>query len=78
MLKKIDCVMIRVDDVETAARYYSDVFGLRRLWRDETLVGMGFAAPLAEYVFNPMLDYNGVWAGTARRIIGASQAVAPA
>ncbi len=40
--------------------------------------GLLLAAPLAEYVSNPMLDYNGVWAGTARRIIGASQAVAPA
>ena len=52
MLKKIDCVMIRVDDVETAARYYSDVFGLRRLWRDETSVGMGLSDTDAEIVLH--------------------------
>jgi len=29
MLRKIDCVMIRVDDLEAAKKYYIDVFGLR-------------------------------------------------
>ena len=29
MLRKIDCVMIRVEDVKAAMAYYSDVFGLR-------------------------------------------------
>ena len=52
MLKKIDCVMIRVDDVETAARHYSDVFGLRRLWRDETSVGMSLPDTDAEIVLH--------------------------
>ena len=52
MLKKIDCVMIRVDDVETAVRYYSDVFGLLRLWRDETSVGMSLPDTDAEIVLH--------------------------
>ncbi len=52
MLKKIDCVMIRVEDPEAAAVYYSDVFGLRRLWQDETSVGMGFAEQDAEVVLH--------------------------
>ena len=33
-LRKIDCVMIRVENVEAAAQYYTQVFGLRRLWHD--------------------------------------------
>lgn len=52
MLKKIDCVMIRVEDPEAAALYYSEVFGLRRLWRDETSVGLGFPETDAEVVLH--------------------------
>jgi DHA3 family macrolide efflux protein-like MFS transporter len=33
-------------------------------------LGLLITAPLAEYVFNPMLDYNGAWAGTVGRLIG--------
>lgn len=35
MLKKIDCVMVRVKDVAEAMNFYSDVFGLKPVWRDE-------------------------------------------
>lgn len=35
MLKKIDCVMIRVSDVPTALKFYADVFGLKPVWWDE-------------------------------------------
>ena len=52
MLKKIDCVMIRVEDPEAAAVYYSDVFGLRRIWQDETSVGLGFPETDAEVVLH--------------------------
>jgi lactoylglutathione lyase len=52
MLRKIDCVMIRVEDPEAAAVYYSDVFGLRRLWQDETSVGLGFPETDAEVVLH--------------------------
>jgi predicted enzyme related to lactoylglutathione lyase len=52
MLKKIDCVMIRVDDLEAATAYYSEVFGLRPLWRDELSVGMGFPETDAEIVLH--------------------------
>jgi len=33
-------------------------------------LGLLITAPLAEYVFDPMLDYNGAWTGTAGRLIG--------
>jgi hypothetical protein len=36
-----------------------------------TPLGLLITAPLAEYVFNPMLDYNGALAGSIGRIIGA-------
>jgi predicted enzyme related to lactoylglutathione lyase len=52
MLRKIDCVMIYVDDLEAARRYYVDVFGLRPLWQDETAVGLGFVETDAEIVLH--------------------------
>jgi lactoylglutathione lyase len=52
MLKKIDCVMIRVADLEVATTYYSEVFGLRALWRDGLSVGMGFPETDAEIVLH--------------------------
>jgi predicted enzyme related to lactoylglutathione lyase len=52
MLRKIDCMMLRVEDPEAAAVYYSDVFGLRRLWQDETSVGLGFPETDAEVVLH--------------------------
>lgn len=56
MFKKIDCVMIRVDDLEVAAAYYSKVFGLRPLWRQEDSVGLGFPETDAEIVLHTKVD----------------------
>jgi catechol 2,3-dioxygenase-like lactoylglutathione lyase family enzyme len=35
MLRKIDCLMIRVEDIEVSATYYAKVFGLRPKWSGE-------------------------------------------
>lgn len=35
MLKKIESVLIRVNDVAEAADFYAEVFGLKPFWRDE-------------------------------------------
>ena len=52
MLRKIDCVMIRVEDLDAAVAYYTRVFGLRPIWRDETSAGMAFAETDAEIVLH--------------------------
>jgi catechol 2,3-dioxygenase-like lactoylglutathione lyase family enzyme len=52
MLRKIDCVMIYVDNLEAARRYYVDVFGLRPLWQDGGAIGLGFAETDAEIVLH--------------------------
>jgi lactoylglutathione lyase len=52
VLRKIDCVMIRVEDVEAAAAYYAKVFGLRPLWSGEGAVGLVFAESDAEIVLH--------------------------
>jgi predicted enzyme related to lactoylglutathione lyase len=52
MLRKIDCVMIRVDDVEAAATYYTEVFGLRPNWSGDESVGLVFPESDAEIVLH--------------------------
>jgi lactoylglutathione lyase len=52
MLKKIDCVMIRVDDVAAAEKFYSEVFGLKALWRETGSVGMALPETNAEIVLH--------------------------
>jgi len=52
MFKKIDCVMIRVDDVSAAEKFYADVFGLKPLWREAGAVGMKMPETDAEIVLH--------------------------
>ena len=52
MLRKIDCVMIRVEDVEAAAAYYARVFGLRLQWSGDDAIGLAFPETDAELVLH--------------------------
>jgi len=54
VLRKIDCVMVRVDDLESAARFYTERLGLRELWRDGSSAGMGLPETDAEVVLHTM------------------------
>ena len=45
MLKKIDCVLIRVNDVADAVNFYSDVFGLKPIWEDQQSQQAGLLFP---------------------------------
>ncbi|MEU4242987.1 VOC family protein [Actinoplanes sp. NPDC026619] len=36
MLRKIDCVMVRVADLDAGVAFYTDRLGLTELWRDDT------------------------------------------
>lgn len=45
MLRKIDCVMIRVDDLSAALNFYADVFGLKPVWQDEHTGQAGLLFP---------------------------------
>lgn len=56
MLRKIDCVMLKVPDLEKAAAYYESVFGLKRLWQDGHFVGMGMPETDAEIVLHDNTD----------------------
>jgi lactoylglutathione lyase len=52
MLRKIDCIMIRIEDVETAASYYADVFGLHPKWSGDGSIGLGLPETDAEIVLH--------------------------
>jgi lactoylglutathione lyase len=52
MLRKIDCVMLKVSEIEKAAAYYETVFDLKRLWQDAHSVGMGMPETDAEIVLH--------------------------
>jgi lactoylglutathione lyase len=52
MLQKIDCVMIRVDNLEAAAAYYVSVFGLRPQWSEGDTIGLAFPETDAEVVLH--------------------------
>src|SRR4051794_41432964 len=54
MLRKIDCVMVRVGDLDAGSRFYAERLGLRELWRDESSVGMGLPETDAEVVLHTM------------------------
>ncbi|HLJ33673.1 MAG TPA: VOC family protein [Ktedonobacteraceae bacterium] len=52
MLRKIDCIMIRVDDIQAAAAYYAKVFGLRPRWSGDDSIGLIFSESDAEIVLH--------------------------
>jgi lactoylglutathione lyase len=52
MLRKIDCIMIRLDSVEAAAAYYTKVFGLRPIWSGDGSIGLAFPESDAEIVLH--------------------------
>jgi lactoylglutathione lyase len=56
MFKKIDCVMIHVDDVPAAVKFYSETFGMKPLWTDGGATGLGFPDTDAEIVLHSNAD----------------------
>lgn len=44
-LLKIDCVMYRVSDLESAAVFYSETLGLKQVWKDDEAKMIGFIFP---------------------------------
>lgn len=52
LLRKIDCVMLRVDDLASARKFYADTLGLGELWSDEHSVALGMPETDAEIVLH--------------------------
>ena len=47
MLNQVDCVMLKVADVDAAITFYRDVMGLVPLWRAGEMAGLGFPDVIA-------------------------------
>ena len=64
MLQRIDCVMFRVDDLDSALAFYRDVMGLVPRWREGNMAGLDFPrTPGTEIVLHtdpdiPAVDVN--------------------
>jgi predicted enzyme related to lactoylglutathione lyase len=54
VLRKIDCVMLKVGNLATATGFYASEFGLVPRWRDEHSVGLGLPESDAEVVLHTM------------------------
>jgi predicted enzyme related to lactoylglutathione lyase len=58
-LRKIDCIMVKVDDVEKAREFYIRVFGMIPQWKDTFTpgaVGLRFPESDAEIVLHSIPD----------------------
>jgi lactoylglutathione lyase len=47
MLRQVDCVMLRVAELDSAVAFYRDVMGLAPLWRAGDMAGLGFPDVIA-------------------------------
>jgi catechol 2,3-dioxygenase-like lactoylglutathione lyase family enzyme len=52
MLRKIDCVMVPVSDLDAGVDLYQRAFGLTVHWRDAVSVGLGLQDSATEVVLN--------------------------
>jgi lactoylglutathione lyase len=52
MLRKIDCIMIRVENIEAAVSYFAEVFGLHPWWSGDGSIGLVFQETDAEIVLH--------------------------
>ena len=52
MLKKIDCVLLKVSNLQTAADLYVKTFGLKKLWSDGKQIGLGLSDSDTEIVLH--------------------------
>jgi|HubBroStandDraft_6_1064221.scaffolds.fasta_scaffold752634_1 predicted enzyme related to lactoylglutathione lyase len=56
LLRKIDCVMLHVDDLSSASEFYQRTLGLELLWSNEHSVSLGMPQTDAEIVLHDNPD----------------------
>ncbi len=50
IFKNIDCIELYVSDIDEGIQYYCDSMGLKLLWRNENMVGLGMEHDITEIV----------------------------
>jgi len=85
LLRRVDCIRIPVDNLESALAFYRDALGLEPVWRDGDSAGLGMPGDGTEIVIHtrggsPETDLLVQNADEAARVIveaGGSVKVAP-
>jgi lactoylglutathione lyase len=52
IFKGIDCISLKVDDLEDAMTFYTEKLGHRLLWKTQTSAGLGFPNSTSELVLH--------------------------
>jgi lactoylglutathione lyase len=52
LFKNIDCISVKVDDLERAITFYSEKLGHALLWKTQTSAGLGFPDGKSELVLH--------------------------
>lgn len=52
LFEGVDCVHLRVPDLENGLAFYHDALGLKLLWRTATACGLGFKTGVTELVLS--------------------------
>ena len=52
LFKSIDCISIKVDDLERAITFYNKNIGYKLLWKTQTSAGLGFSEGKSELVLH--------------------------
>ena len=55
LFTKVDCLMLKVDDLDAASRFYSEALGHPVLWRTPEAAGLGMPETEAELVLHTHL-----------------------
>lgn len=61
MFKRIDCVLVKVKNLESSARFYAEVLGLKRIWTDpeRNMIGFRLLRSKSEIVLHANPDLEG-------------------
>ena len=57
-LIKIDNIMFRVKDLDASAKFYSEVLGLKQVWRDDEHKMIGFVFSESDSIFLSAASYS--------------------
>ena len=50
LIKNVDCIELYVSDIDEGLKYYINGMGLKLLWRNETMAGLGMVIGITEIV----------------------------
>lgn len=52
LFENVDCVMVKVPDLDEGLKFYQEALGLKMLWRTTTACGLGMKVGVTEFVLS--------------------------